>query len=166
MSTKNLIITEEQAIDLFENGPEYLQPMLKTSFGEKLFVRDVTKRILSFKDACLDQEKDHTHPFYQPGGDVEIDDAAFRRLKVEADAIREGWIPDFNNGSQRKWYAWFYLDEPGFRFVVAGYTYSHSHAPGGSRLSQETEAKAIHFAKTFIEDWRLFNCPHIKMAKS
>lgn len=84
---------------------------------------------------------------------------AFAMLVIIAEAINEGWEPDWNDGNERKWFPWFDMEvdgnnPSGFRFYVTRYVYTFTYSSGGSRLCFKTEAKAEYAGKTFVEYYR------------
>lgn len=65
----------------------------------------------------------------------------------------DGFVPDFSDCSQDKWYPWFKYDKDTAGFVCAD-TYnapSTAHASSGSRLCFKTEERARQFGVQFIE---------------
>jgi hypothetical protein len=70
---------------------------------------------------------------------------------VITEAINDGWVADYSNSNQRKWFPVFYMSPSGFVFLLADYRYSGAYAGGTSRLCFETEAAAIFAGKTFTE---------------
>jgi len=73
---------------------------------------------------------------------------------VITEAINDGWVADYNNPNQKKWFPVFVVDPSspwGFAFGFASYYYSLAHAGDASRLCFKSEADAIYAGKTFIE---------------
>lgn len=114
------------------------------------------KKIESFKGACKATKRD---PKVLP--DVSMLDKQFQKriiadykIMVFAEAINEGWKPDYNTHND-KYTAWFRVkaDEKrpsGFGFSDALYAYWSTLTGVGSRLCFETSEKAMHAAK-FLE---------------
>jgi len=60
------------------------------------------------------------------------------KLVIIAEALNEGWKPNWDNTSEWKYYPWFWMDKPGFRFndsICAG---TYAGAGAGSRLCFKT----------------------------
>lgn len=76
---------------------------------------------------------------------------ALYKLTVIRDAIVGGWVPDWDNSDQPKWYAWFYMNKPGFRLGVIDFDWTASHSGTGSRLVFATKEQAKYAADTFLE---------------
>lgn len=63
----------------------------------------------------------------------------------------DGFVPDFSDWNQGKWFPWFVYDEDaaGFVFASASRTPSHAYAYFGSRLCFKTSERAEQFGKQF-----------------
>ena len=65
----------------------------------------------------------------------------------------DGFVPDFSDWKQRKWYPWFKYDKDAAGFVYAA-TYNTSTAASahvGSRLCFQSSARAAQFGKQFAD---------------
>lgn len=65
----------------------------------------------------------------------------------------DGFVPDFSNRKQWKWFPWFEYDKDaaGFVFATANYTASYAAATIGSRLCFKSESRAAQFGKQFAD---------------
>jgi hypothetical protein len=72
---------------------------------------------------------------------------AEQELVVVTKTVNEGWVADYNNHNQAKWYSWFYL---GDNFRLADSVYRFSSSSVSSRLVLETEEKAKHLSDNFL----------------
>ena len=65
----------------------------------------------------------------------------------------DGFVPDFSDWNQNKWYPWFKYDKDaaGFVCATANYTPAYASAYLGSRLCFKTSERAAQFGKQFIE---------------
>ena len=82
---------------------------------------------------------------------------AFNELFTIAQAWNkeDGFVPDFSDWQQNKWFPWFKYDKDaaGFVYANAYYTSASAHAHFGSRLCFESSARAAQFGKQFIDLW-------------
>ena len=64
----------------------------------------------------------------------------------------DGFVPDFSDLNQDKWFPWFRYDKDAAGFVCAYTSYSPSsaHASVGSRLCFKSSARAAQFGKQFV----------------
>ena len=65
----------------------------------------------------------------------------------------DGFVPDFSDWHQEKWFPWFSYDRKAEVFVCAntGSTPANAYASVGSRLCFKTEERAAQFGKQFVE---------------
>ena len=72
---------------------------------------------------------------------------------AEAWNKEDGFVPDFSDLEQDKWYPWFKYDEDAARFVYAGtaYTPTTAYAPFGARLCFKSSERAAQFGKQFAD---------------
>ena len=65
----------------------------------------------------------------------------------------DGFVPDFSDWNQEKWFPWFVYDEDaaGFVFASASRTPSHAYAYIGSLLCFKSSARAAQFGKQFAK---------------
>ena len=79
------------------------------------------------------------------------DEIAYRKLKTIAEALNEGWRPDWANSNEYKYWPWFvYLGaSAGFSFANTYGTASNSAAHIGSRLCYKTRELAAYAGRQF-----------------
>lgn len=80
---------------------------------------------------------------------------ALNRLMTIAEAWNkeDGFVPDFSDCNQDKWYPWFKYDEDaaGFVYASTNNTLTHAYANVGSRLCFKSSARAAQFGKQFAD---------------
>lgn len=80
---------------------------------------------------------------------------ALNRLFTIAEAWNkaDGFVPDFSDYSQEKWFPWFKYDKDAARFVCVSMYSATSYVSAylGSRLCLKTRERAEQFGKQFIE---------------
>lgn len=77
---------------------------------------------------------------------------------AEAWNKQDGFVPDFSNRNQYKYYPWFKYNDKAAGFVSAN-TFSaatNMYVPVGSRLCFKSEERAIQFGEQFIDLWNDF----------
>ena len=67
----------------------------------------------------------------------------------------DGFVPDFSDWHQDKWFPWFKYDkdDAGFVYAYTLYAPSYANAFVGSRLCFKSSARAAQFGKQFIDLW-------------
>ena len=65
----------------------------------------------------------------------------------------DGFVPDFSDWNQNKWYPWFKYDKDaaGFVCTTANYTHAYASAYLGSRLCFKTSERAAQFGNQFAD---------------
>lgn len=86
--------------------------------------------------------------------------SALGQLIVFAEAWnkQDGFVPDYSNSDQYKYFPWFVYNKEVASFVSEGTTHTASNASVnmGSRLCFKTEERAAQFGKQFINLWNDF----------
>jgi hypothetical protein len=118
------------------------------------------RTITSFEAACLRLKKRPKVPFYfffLPKKYSRPIIAVYK-LFIIFEAINNGWIADYGNASQKKWYVYYYVlsSGSGFVFSTSYYACDSRRSYVGSRLSTETMEQAQFIAETFPEEFKAF----------
>ena len=158
--------------------------------------RPITERVKSYEDACkvlgrtpFDFSRLVLAQLPADGDDkagwmpisLEKHLIAYMKLCTIAEALNEGWIPQFTTDEYR-YYPWFYLyteeelaDKSeewkkehalwlfggssvngancGLAYAYSYYAWSYSSSSVSARLAVKTEELAIYFGKQFVEIW-------------
>ena len=155
---KQLQIEDNKARSLYKDASPEFKAMLEDSFSKEFFSQDITERVKSYEDACretgatpIDVQKMHEEGYT-------IDEIMYIMLKEETKALNEGWIADYKNGDQKKWFPVFRWDSSLGRFVFsfAAYYYTYAHAGYGSRLAFKSEKLAIYAGQQFIDQYEKY----------
>ena len=72
---------------------------------------------------------------------------------AEAWNKEDGFVPDFSDWNQAKWYPWFKYDKDAtcFMYAYTNVTLTNANATFGSRLCFKSSARAAQFGRQFIE---------------
>jgi hypothetical protein len=151
---KTLQIDEKKARGLYKNASDEFKSMLEDAFGTKFFRQSVLDRIKSFEDACYESGLDPNaviEDFEEAG--LSLDEINYKKLKIIAEALNEGWKPDFSDLNQKKWFPWHRVQNGSLVF-----SYSHLAASGattyiGSRLCCRDKKTSDYFGTQFIDEW-------------
>ena len=67
----------------------------------------------------------------------------------------DGFVPDFSDWHQNKWFPWFKYDKDaaGFVYAATNSAPASAYAAFGSRLCFKSSARAAQFGKQFIDLW-------------
>lgn len=140
-------ITPEALTKAHSEGCTDVQKVLENMYPE-FFKSD---KIESFEDACellgLDPSK------ILSCQDTK-DEEAYKKLKVIIKALNDGWTPDWNDSSQKKWYCWFKM---GSWFGFYGSCWSRTDTRStGSRLCFKSEKLAKYAGENFTDIYKSF----------
>ena len=110
------------------------------------------KKIKTFEDACKALKINPAlllDVSMLPEGDRKHIIANYKLIKI-AEALNEGWKPDWENYNERKYYPWFSMDTPsGFGFSYSHCDHSLSSSGVGSRLCFKSSELAEYAGKQF-----------------
>ena len=115
---------------------------------------NITDKVKSFEDACqlLGIETKLPEVSMLPENHQKAIVAHYK-LVIIAEAVNEGWKPNWDNWDERKYYPWFDLEGSssgaGFSYLVCDDWRTNSTV--GSRLCFKTWELAEHIGKTFID---------------
>lgn len=113
--------------------------------------KDITKRVKNYADACavLGVEPIVDEVLQKLG--FTKDEIAYRKLKTIAEALNEGWRPDWTNSNEYKYWPWFVYNQhsAGFGCVHTNLAATNASATIGSRLCFKTRELAAYAGNTF-----------------
>lgn len=154
---RTLQIKQDSLLVAFRNAGKEGKQVLSDLFGKQVALYDnITDRVKSFEDACQVLGISTNVPEVKglPRKHQKAIIANYK-LIVIAEALNEGWKPNWQDSDEYKYYPWFDMSNP----AGVGYSYtlntaSHTNATVGSRLCLKNRELAIYFGQTFTD---LFN---------
>lgn len=154
---RTLQIKQDSLLVAFRNAGKEGKQVLSDLFGKQVALYDnITDRVKSFEDACQVLGISTNVPEVKglPRKHQKAIIANYK-LIVIAEALNEGWKPNWQDSDEYKYYPWFDMSNP----AGVGYSYtlnaaSNTHAHFGSRLCLKNRELAIYFGQTFTD---LFN---------
>lgn len=153
---ETLELKKENVLKAYENADKKDKALLEALFEKKIFKKNMIDRVTTMDDVFEELEIDKK-AFYKALKDANLSDdtIAYEEIKLIADCFNEGWKPNWDNSSENKYYPWFKMDSPGFRFV--GFDGWHSLSYVGSRLCFKSGEIATHVGENFTNVYkRLF----------
>lgn len=154
---RTLQIKQDSLLVAFRNAGKEGKQVLSDLFGKQVALYDnITDRVKSFEDACQVLGISTNVPEVKglPRKHQKAIIANYK-LIVIAEALNEGWKPNWQDSDEYKYYPWFDMSNP----AGVGYSYTHLTASSttasiGSRLCLKNRELAIYFGQTFTD---LFN---------
>lgn len=116
------------------------------------------RTIRSFEDAC---QKENIDPSVLPDLSMIPEEfwkplKAVYRLFIVFKAINNGWIPNYGNSDQNKYFPWYKVLSSGFGFSASNYYYGHTSTIVGARLCTDTSEKAFYISQQFEAEYKDF----------
>ena len=155
---KTLRISKEKALELYKNGSDELKTVLEESFGKKFFQRNITDRIKTYEDACVELGISPLNEAKLIELGLTKHDIAYQKLATIVKALNEGWKPDVCNSNIHRWYPWFKPNSSpsSFAFHVSYYGHTFANAGSGSRLCLKSNELSDYCGRQFIDLWKQF----------
>lgn len=154
---RTLQIKQDSLLVAFRNAGKEGKQVLSDLFGKQVALYDnITDRVKSFEDACQVLGISTNVPEVKglPRKHQKAIIANYK-LIVIAEALNEGWKPNWQDSDEYKYYPWFDMSNPaGVGYSNTPYTASNTYATFGSRLCLKNRELAIYFGQTFTD---LFN---------
>lgn len=141
---KTLQIDEKEAKKLFKNASAEFKQILVDTFGEKFFSEKITDRVKTFEDACEIKGINPLSLFHPSDTKDEI---AYKKIKIIAEVLNEGWKPDWTNHGEYKYYPYFEMNKTGFGFSY--YFTWRTATVVGSRLTYKSSELATYAGTKF-----------------
>ncbi len=120
--------------------------------------KSITERIQTFDDIIAECGRPAS---YFMDSSLTKHELGYRKFVAICEVYNEGWVPDFTDGNQRKWYIYgtnFDSASSSFGFSDAICECWHSLTRGGSRLCLKTENLANDIIKKFLKELNEFWC--------
>lgn len=114
----------------------------------------ITELVKNFKDARKLTGRPDVPDFSNLPADMRKHFEAQYKMIVIAEALNEGWMPDWNNYNEYKYYPWFEMSPSSFAFDASCYDAACAYAGSGSRLKFRTRELSEYAAKQFIDIWK------------
>ena len=116
-------------------------------------VVDIKERVKSFEDALTVTGRPAMPDFSSVPVDLKDYFEAQYKVVVIAEALNEGWVPNWNDHDQEKCFPWFRVSSSGFVYDFTYFSYSSASAGSGSRLCCKNSELATYFGEQFIDIW-------------
>ena len=144
---------KEDAVKAYESASKKEKVLLEKLFGKEAFVSNITERVKTFDEACkvLDIKPDLPDVSKMPKQHQKALIAHYK-LVIIAEALNEGWKPDWTNYNEYKYYPWFKYSKSRSCFMFDGSAWLDTITDStGSRLCFKTKALAEYIGKQFEE---------------
>ncbi|NHQ66959.1 hypothetical protein [Elizabethkingia miricola] len=117
--------------------------------------KEIKERIKTFNDV-LQYHGIKSETFAMECVSLTDDEIAYKQIKLIASALNEGWVPDWNDRNQTKYYPWFRMGSSSGGFSFHDYGFGHSASYVGSRLCYKSSELAKYAGTQFISIYKKF----------
>lgn len=148
---QTLQITEKNAIAAYGKGTKEHKALLISLFGEDVFNRKITDVIKTFEDAL--EYSSLTKEQFDVLYGTSPQSQAFGMLHLIAEALNEGWKPNWDDDDQIKYYPWFDLSDP---FSFRSVDLISQGSAVGSRLCFKSSDLAEYAGTQFLDIYKSF----------
>ena len=152
---KTLQITEANARKLYKNATPEFKAMLEDTFGKEYFSKKVTD-CDTYEEVCQFIGESPVNEYELKLNGFTQDEIDYRKLKQITKAYNEGWVADYNDGSQKKWIPWFKFFPLGALFFDSLCVCSSTTAGRAARLCFKDEATSNAAGRKFTELYARF----------
>lgn len=151
---KKITIDKEKLVQAYKAATDEQKHLLTDLYGEEIFRPEyITERIKTFDDAFLALGVEHPliREFINKSYGSSPDLEAYMMLRIICAALNEGWVANYCNSNQEKWFPWFIYKYGGIVCVYAFNAGSHSDTLSGMRLTYKTKELAEYAGTQFVD---------------
>ncbi len=150
---ETLKIEKANALKAHDGATDKGKELLENLFGKNVFLKDIKDRIKNFEDVLKEAEISKAAFAKQCTG-LEADEIAYKKAKLVCSIVNEGWVPDWKNSNQYKYFPWFNMNDSssddGFSYYDCVCWDSLSYV--GSRLCFKSSDLATFAGKLFEQE--------------
>lgn len=150
---RTIKLTLQKAQELYKTAEASLKALLEANFTKAELSTNIIDRIESWNDVLeyFSSEK-IILPYTEPTTKQQKSTNAFVKLQYIIKALNEGWIPDFTNSGQYKYYPWFERKSGGWAFDHSFYDCCYSFIGFGFHL--KSRELSDYIGKQFIDVYK------------
>ena len=149
-----ITINKKNALAAFKNADAKGKALLTDLLGQDVFSGKIIDRIKSFSDACAELGVDPEELLPYPSStddDFKTSVNAYVKLATIIEALNEGWVLDFRNVNEAKYYPWFTPNLSGLGLSFDDCDCDYSFSTVGSRLVLRSRELAEYVGQEFID---------------
>ena len=118
----------------------------------------IMDRVKTFEDAlALADEKTREECLRSLEGYNTRDEIAYKKLKLITKVVNEGWVADYTDPGQRKYYLWggslYDVERSDVLCALCSYSPGVTYVSVGSRLNFKSREIAEYMGKQFLDLW-------------
>lgn len=149
MSTETLQISRQKALDAYSVADATGKQVLEMLLGKESLTLKITEKVRTLEDVC-NVLRIQYDSFMRDLRDLPADVQGYMEVKAIAQALNEGWVPDYSDDRQKKYYPWFkYKNGSSGRGLSFSAGYDNTYATVGPRLVFKSAALVNYAVETF-----------------
>lgn len=150
-----LTVDKKSALKAWIEADTKGKRLLENLYGKEVFEnQSIIDRIKTFEDALEETGRPDVPDFSCLPSDMRKHFEALYKMEVITEALNEGWMPNWDNSNECKYYPWFVMSPSSFAFHDSLYDFSLASAGSGSRLKFKTSELAKYAGKQFVDIWK------------
>lgn len=150
---ETLELQKQKALDAYETGSKKEKNFLEKLYGKKVFLKEATERIKTVADILEDNDVTQSDIDLMFANVPEHFKHQFI-AELLCKSLNEGWIPNWDDSSEGKYYPWFKMSSSGFRFC--DYVNWCTYSDVGSRLCFKSRKLAEYAGQQFEDVYKQF----------
>ena len=152
---EKLEVKKANALIAWRKADEKGKGLLENLYGKEVFEkRNIMDRVKTFGDALEETGRPDVPDFSDLPEDLRLYFKNQYKMIVTAEALNEGWEPDWDNNNEPKFRSWFFMSPSGFSFGGSSCDFSVASAGCGSRLCFKNRELSDYAAKQFLDIWK------------
>ena len=116
--------------------------------------QEIIDSIKTFEDAQKATGRPNCPDFSNVPEDLKKYFEAQYKAVVIAEALNDGWNPNWDDSNEEKYFLWFWMSPSSFAEDDTNWRSTSAYAGTGSRLCFRTRALAKYAGEQFIEIWK------------
>lgn len=149
-----LTIEQSTAKMLYKHVPSWFQRTLEEAFGKENVIESIMDKVKTYQDAVAFADAATLQECSIYPTDTH-DIVVYKKLKLIERVLNEGWLPDWNNTEQYKYYPYFAVSG-GFDFSLSDCCAASTGTDVGSRLCFHSRDLAVYAGKQFTQLYQYF----------
>lgn len=147
---KKFEVDQDFILDAYNAACADWKEKLKTKFPDA-WPKSIIDKIKTFDDIEAVVGK-VVLPYANPITKQQVSTNAFVKIQYISRVLNEGWVPDFNNDNEQKWYPWFQKSTSGWGLCTVYLCYDSACL--GSDFFYKSEELARYAATQFLDIYK------------
>lgn len=153
INMEQLTIAKKDAVKAFKEADAEGKKLLSNLFNKEKIFGSPMDRFKTFEDvlATMDEIPENVNMLLTYNGNNAdlLGAKAFLKATLVTRALNDGWVPNWDDTNEYKWWPWFNMKSAGFGLSYSYFGSANSSSVVGSRLCFKSEELSNYAAKQF-----------------